>query len=106
MPNLFDKRLVSPIILIDRESYKELILTANPLSFRAWTVTCRATPASGEMLTLNGESGMCSSLNLIWTPYMPVSKILSLIVDLVFVLIFFQVAITSVSGSFTNDTYI
>lgn len=58
--------------LTPRPMYK---LTARPLSFRECTVTCLATPLSGATLTMNGDPGMCVSLYLMCTPYMPGHKL-------------------------------
>ncbi len=46
-------------------------LTSSPRSLRPCTVTSLASPASGAMYTMAGESGTCSSLYLTWIPYSP-----------------------------------
>lgn len=48
----------------------------SPLDCNALTDNFLASPILGETLTLNGESGICSSLNLIETKYSPGSATL------------------------------
>ena len=48
--------------------------TVNPLFCRALTEIFLASPILGVIGTLKGDSGICSSLNLIDTKYSPASK--------------------------------
>ena len=45
--------------------------TSRPFCLRDCTVTFLASPLDGRIGTLNGESGICSSLNFIETTYSP-----------------------------------
>jgi len=57
--------------------FLHVILTLSPLLCRALTEIFLASPILGVIGTRNGDSGMCSSLNLMDTKYSPVNNSMS-----------------------------